>query len=127
MAKETFLNRHRTWEDWVELTLGALLMLSPWIVNQTAHNSAVVSAALTGMALIVIAGMELFRIYRWHEYASLVLGLWLMAAPSYLGYTSMMPLASWHYVLGAVIAGLAALEIWQDWNLSDNDLERLSR
>ena len=127
MARETFFNRHRTWEDWVELSLGTLVMLSPWIFNQTDHSSAVVNAALIGVALIVIAGMELFRVFRWHEYASLVLGLWLVAAPSVLGYASLIPLASWHYVMGAVIAGLAALEIWQDWNLSDTDLERLSR
>jgi SPW repeat len=127
MARETFFNRHRTWEDWVELSLGVLVMLSPWILNQSDHSSAVVNAALIGVALIVISGMELFRVYRWHEYASLVLGLWLLAAPSVLGYVSLVPLASWHYVLGAVVAGLAAFEIWQDWNLSDTDLERLSR
>jgi hypothetical protein len=127
MARDTAFDRHRTWEDWVELTLGALVMLSPWILNQTDHYSAIVSSGLTGLALIVIAGMELFRVYRWHEYASLLLGLWIIASPSVLGYTSLVPLASWHYVLGAVIAGLAALEIWQDWSLSDKDLERLER
>jgi hypothetical protein len=29
---------------------------------------------------------------------------------------------TWHFVLGALVALLAVVELWQDWNLSDKEL-----
>jgi hypothetical protein len=30
----------------------------------------------------------------------------------------------WHFGLGAVVVLLAVLELWQDWNLSDEEFAR---
>jgi hypothetical protein len=30
----------------------------------------------------------------------------------------------WHFVLGAIVVLLAAVELWQDWRLSDQELAR---
>ena len=120
--KSPFFNIHRTWEDYAGLTLGIVVLLSPWMAGQTAHSAAVTSASLTGLALIVVAGLEIMRLYRWHEVATLLMGAWLFLSPFMLGYIQMSPLGPTHILLGSVIGMLASLEIWQDWGLSDDDL-----
>jgi hypothetical protein len=116
------LNVHRAWEDYASLLLGIVVVLSPWIVGQTDNTSAVTSAALTGILLIVVAGLELLRLYRWHEVATLFTGGWLFLSPFLLEYQKMSLLAPMHIALGCLIVILALLEIWQDWDLSDDEL-----
>jgi hypothetical protein len=48
--------------------------------------------------------------------------LWLIVSPFTLGYAEAGALRYWHFVLGAVVALLAALELWQDWKLTDEQL-----
>lgn len=127
MATEKLLGRHRRWEDWVAWLLGAVIMVSPWIVDQSDHRAAVVNASLVGLALLIFAGLEILHNHRWYEYAVLLLGVWLFAAPFFLDYANLMPLAALHYFLGAIVALLAVLEIWQDKDLSDRDLDEQSR
>jgi SPW repeat len=116
------LDVHRSWEDWVGMVLGFLVLFSPWIVEQTGHRAAVSNSSLVGVVLILLAGLEMARLYRWHEVVTLLAGAWLIASPYVLGYTTTEPLATWHIGLGAAVALLAALEIWQDWGLSDDDM-----
>ena len=120
--KSPFLHIHRSWEDYAGLMLGIVVLLSPWVAGQTAHSAAVTSASLTGLALIVVAGLEMMRLYRWHEVATLILGASLFLSPFMLGYMAMSPLAPMHMILGGVFILLASLEIWQDWGLSDDVL-----
>lgn len=120
--KSPFFNIHRTWEDYAGLMLGIVVLLSPWMAGQTAHSAAVTSASLTGLALIVVAGLEIMRLYRWHEVATLLMGAWLFLSPFMLGYSQMSPLGPTHILLGSVIGMLASLEMWQDWGLSNEQL-----
>ncbi len=122
MARDQLLKVHRSWEDWAGLTLGLLVLFSPWVTEQTSHSSAVANASLTGIVLVLLAGLEIMRLYRWHEVMTLVVGAWLLVSPFMLGYVTVTPLATLHFVLGAIIAVLALLEIWQDWGLSDEEL-----
>jgi SPW repeat len=122
MARNQLLKVHRSWEDWAGLALGILVLLSPWITDQSSNSAAVTSATLTGFLIIFLSGLEMMRLYRWHEIVALLAGAWLFVSPFMLGYATMTPLATWHFVLGAVVAFLALLEIWQDWGLSDDDL-----
>jgi hypothetical protein len=61
---------------------------------------------------------------RWEEICQLVLGLWLIASPYVLGYSAAGSLRFWHSTLGGLVILLAALELWQDWNRSDQDMVR---
>ena len=45
-----------------------------------------------------------------------------MASPFVLGYAGDEMLRAWHIALGAIVALLGALQLWQDWRLSDQDL-----
>ena len=49
-------------------------------------------------------------------------GLWLIASPYVLGYSG--TLAIWHISLGGLVALLAALQLWQDWDLNEQDLAK---
>jgi hypothetical protein len=120
--KSPFLNIHRSWEDYAGLLLGIVVLLSPWMAGQTDHNAAVTSATLTGLLLVIVAGLEIMWLYRWHELATFLMGAWLFLSPFVLEYSKMSPLAPLHIGLGSVIAILALLEIWQDWGLTDDDL-----
>lgn len=112
---------HRTWEDYVGLVLGIVVVLSPWLVGQTTHSGALTTATSIGVFLMIVAGLEILRLRRWHEVATLVLGFSLFLAPFMLDYAQ-GPLGAIHIALGSVISVLAILEIWQDWNLSDDQL-----
>ena len=52
----------------------------------------------------------------------LALGLWLIASPFIFGFAGTGELRYWHFILDAVVALLALLELWQDWTLSDKEL-----
>ena len=116
------LDVHRSWEDWAGMALGLVVLVSPWIAEQASQSTAVTNAAITGIVLVLLAGLEMMRLYRWHEFATFLAGAWLFVSPYVLGYATLRPLGTLHLALGAIIALLAMLEIWQDWGLSDDDL-----
>jgi predicted permease len=118
---------HHTWEDWVLMLLGLLVAISPWMAGETADVAIDISAGLAGVLLIIVSGLELSRLYRWQEIAALLIGLWVIISPSIFNYLGLVPLADWHHALGAVIALMALVEIWQDWGLTDHDLAHHGR
>lgn len=69
-----------------------------------------------------LAQMEYIALQRWEEAGEMALGLWLIAAPYLLGYSSSGMLRFWHTGIGGVVFLLAVLKLWQDWNLTDQEL-----
>ena len=59
---------------------------------------------------------------RWEEVAEIVAGLWLIASPYVFGYSGDGTLRFWHVSLGALVVLLAALQLWQDWDRSDQEM-----
>lgn len=113
MSNRKFLRKHRSWEDWLSIALGLVIMLAPWIAKETSHQAAVVNAALSGIVVLVLAELDLVNYRRWTEVAQLVCGLWVAASPFVLGYSGTGELAYWHIVAGLIVAALGALELWQ--------------
>jgi SPW repeat len=122
MTKSKFLSEHKTWEDVAGMFLGLILMLSPWIVAQTTNGSAVANAGIVGFFLVLLAGFEMSRLHRWEEVATLLFGLWMIVSPYALGYEMITPLATVHQAIGALVSVLAVLQLWQDWDYSDDEL-----
>jgi hypothetical protein len=54
--------------------------------------------------------------------AEMALGLWLIASPYIFGYSGDGMLRFYHSSLGGVVVLLAALQLWQDWDLSDQEM-----
>ncbi len=124
MMRIRLLDRHRNWEDWVGMLLGVLIGLSPWLSGQMGTQTTMLNAILVGTMVFVLGEFEFADLHRWQEGGEIALGSWLAASPFIFGYSAEGTLRHWHFVLGAVTAVLAAVELWQDWNLSDEELRR---
>ena len=108
---------HRSWEDILTLILGLVIVVSPLLhfFGDAGGNRTVIGlTALVGAAIVVLSGLEQFSLRRWQEYLVLICGAWMVIQPFVLRYGG--TLRTWHIVLGAVVALLALLEIWQDRN-----------
>jgi hypothetical protein len=122
MTGVRFFGGHRTWEDWAGMIVGALIGASPWLTGQTDHNAVIWNAMIVGTLVLVLAALQLASLQLWEAGGEILCGLWLITSPPNFGYAG--TLAIWHYILGAVVVLLAAIELWQDWNLSDDELAR---
>jgi hypothetical protein len=119
VAIRDILKTHRTWEDGVGLLLGLMIGLSPWFHDEPTVPAVLLNSALTGLAVLMIAQLELVRLRRWEEIAQVACGLWLSASPFIFDYAHHDHLRIWHWTLGAVVSALALFELWQDWNRTD--------
>ncbi|MET0941414.1 MAG: hypothetical protein ABWY13_08625 [Mesorhizobium sp.] len=112
MKMPSGLVAHRRWEDIVSMILGAAILVSPMFIEAGLTPTIVAATALAGAAIIVLAALEQLSLRRWEEILELACGVWVMVAPFALNYGGM--LRSWHIALGAAVALLAILELWQD-------------
>ncbi|QQO21972.1 SPW repeat protein [Bradyrhizobium diazoefficiens] len=128
MSDFGFLNTHRGWEDWSGMFLGALIVASPWFPVQeqaiTAYQTVVLNAVAIGLVVFGISQLEYVALQRWQEVATILIGLWLIASPYVFGYSSDGFLRIYHTSLGAVVVLLGILQLWQDWDLNDQDMLR---
>jgi hypothetical protein len=130
MSDNRFFSTHRPWEDWVGMLLGVLIMVSPWFPLQASdvidveRSHLVLNSFVVGMLVLGLAQLEYVALHRWEEVGSILLGLWLIASPFVLGYSADQALQAWHILLGALVAIVGALQLWQDWNLSEQELAK---
>ena len=124
-----FFNKHRTWEDWFGMLLGVLIVVSPWFPLQPAHDVMdgersvmILNTFVVGMLVFGLAQLEYVALQRWEEVAEIALGLWLIASPLMFNYSGDDFVRAWHAALGGIVVLLGALQLWQDWRLSDQDL-----
>ena len=121
MAGNRFFNVHRSWEDWLGMLAGVLILLSPWFAGRAAGELPVLNAIAVGAAVLLLAESELLDLHRWEESLELLCGLWLIAAPFVFEYT-WAALSTWHFVLGGIVTVLAVIELVQDWTVSDQEM-----
>ena len=129
MSDFGFLSKHRSWEDWFGMLLGALIVVSPWFPLQGHHDVMdsersimILNTFVVGMLVFGLAQLEYVALQRWEEVAEIVIGLWLIASPLMFGYSGDDVLRVWHAILGSIVVLLGALQLWQDWRLSDQEL-----
>lgn len=100
------------WQDWAEVVLGVIVLLSPLVVDTT--NAAMWTMIVLG-ALIAIDGLVSLAMPAmvYGEWFQMVLGVLLFISPWVIGYTDMTA-ASWtSWVAGVltVAAGAMALPV----------------
>lgn len=127
MAKIRLFNVHRTWEDWLGIGIGVLIVLTPLISGQADSQAVVYNAALVGILVLALAAFQIVDLHRWEEGAEIACGVWLIASPFIFAYARDGALRYWHFALGAVVVLLAVLELSQDWKLSDRELAQHGR
>jgi len=118
------LATHRTWEDWLAGGLGLVVGVTPWLAGETSDENVVLNAAQVGLLILGLATFGLVQPSRWEEIGQLACGIWLTVSPLMLGYADTGQLAIWHFALGMGVTFLALLELWQDWQLTDEELAR---
>ncbi len=126
MAGIRIFNVHYGWEDCVSITLGALIVLSSWLVGDGISQTVAVNAVIVGLLVMALGASEVVDLRRWEESLETACGLWLIASPFVFGYADAGTLQYWHFALGIVVVVLGVLELRQDWELSDAELAHLS-
>lgn len=58
------LSAFAEWEEWINLILGVWLLVSPWVVGVAAMHGAMLTLFLTGIAVAVLAALELWMLHR---------------------------------------------------------------
>jgi peptidoglycan/LPS O-acetylase OafA/YrhL len=129
MSDKRFFSTHRPWEDWFGMLLGVLIVVSPWFPMQAGRDVVdsersimILNTFVIGMLVFGLAQLEYVALQRWEEVAAIVLGCWLIASPFLFGYSGDTMLQVWHGILGALVVLLGALQLWQDWGRSDQEL-----
>ena len=130
MSDFRFLYAHRTWEDWCGMLVGALIVASPWFPIQDdvavtgISRLALANAIIVGLVVFGLGQLEYVALQRWEEILTIVIGLWLIVSPYFLGYSGAGFLRVYHTSLGSVVVLLGVLQLWQDWELNDRDMAK---
>lgn len=53
------LYSHRLWEEWIDVALGAWLVISPWVLAFTAMTMLKWDAVIVGLAVLALSGWAL--------------------------------------------------------------------
>jgi len=96
--------------DIANLYLGGFLACAPNILSFESGPENV-NAHVAGVGIIVLAMAAIYAHVDWEEWLNLLLGLWLIAAPWVLHFTSANAVTV-HIVVGILVAALAGAELW---------------
>lgn len=104
--------------------LGAIILLTSWMSSEFApsSHSAALNAVIVGILVLALGAAELADLRRWEEGFEAACGAWLIASPFVFSYDGALRL--FHIALGVAVVLLAALELRQDWNLTDSEFAR---
>jgi hypothetical protein len=96
----------------VNIIAGVALALSPWLFGYAADAVAVWHACIAGIVTVLIATGALVAFQKYREWANLIVGVWIVAAPWVLGFT-VLAAAMWsHVIAGVTIVAIAATSLW---------------
>lgn len=108
------LKTHQSWEDLLSAALGVLLLVSPIMVQGEMPPPVMFSVLSAGIVILAVSLFEVMMAGRWEEIIQFFLGLWLAVSVFVLDYGIASQLRAWHFVIGALVALIAAIEFWQD-------------
>lgn len=103
------MTRMKHWQDVVSAILGAWLIVSAWALGFQGETGAMANAVIAGVLLLGVALGAIFVPKAWEEWSELILGLWLIASPWALSFSTMR-----EQRVNAVFVGLivAILALW---------------
>jgi hypothetical protein len=107
-----FIYRH--WQDWADLMVGLLILLSPWLMGFVEARAPTINAIVVGGLIIALSALAIRRLEAWEEWLQIALGVWLILSPWLLDYGAAHGARSSHVALGLLITLLAASELWEE-------------
>jgi putative tricarboxylic transport membrane protein len=112
VAKEIIVRRLI---DVLNVGLGALLFLSPWILGLASAGPAAAAwnAWILGVAIagVTVAALALPTFAEWKERINLILGLWLLVSPLLLGFSTQPLPTGLHVLVGIAVIEIAVFEL----------------
>ena len=99
------------WEDWGGVALGVWLLLSPWLTGYAGDSVATANALLLGCVLILTELLNLDAHENVEEWLDLAAGVWLVASPWVLGFSTSMAAAVNAAAVGVLSILFAALAL----------------
>lgn len=103
------MNANTRRQDWINLLLGAWLFVTPAIGIGPATGVVAGNAYALGFLVMVFSVWALSQPGKGKEWANVLLGVWVIAAPFRLGYTE-DELALWNALV--VGSGIGANALW---------------
>ncbi len=102
--------RHDSILDLYNLVLALFVFVSPWLFTYVSQPARF-DLWLTGIVIAVLSFAAIVAFAEWEEWLSLLLALWLIAAPWVLGFahTKAMHVS---VAAGLIIAFLTGLDLW---------------
>jgi hypothetical protein len=105
--------RNASWENWLNLVLGAWLMIAPWVFPISmpvagVRAAYVLSDSLAGAVLFGASVMALQQLTVSEEYVTLVAGLWTFFSPWILGFSN-ADVPFWTTLVVGAVAVLSSL------------------
>ena len=104
--------RNETFFDVVNLVLGVLLFLSPWIFRFTS-GIATHTSWMAGTAIALLALFAIIDFFESEEWSNLIIGLWVAVCGWILGFGTDITAMHVHLIVGLSVAALAAAELWR--------------
>lgn len=99
-------------QDWINLVLGAFLILSPWLFGFADQTMAAWNSWIAGIVVAALSVAALVRFAEWEEWVNVAIGIWILVSPWVLGFSGVSAAMWTCVVLGIVIAAMAAWEAW---------------
>ncbi|GMQ75207.1 MAG: SPW repeat protein [Gammaproteobacteria bacterium] len=99
------MKQTQRWQDWLNLLLGAWLLLAPLTgVAGAVDGLAAWNSYVSGLAVALFAIAALYRPQLWEEWLNLAIGIWLIIAPFTLGFTDQTAV-TWNQIIVGLIVG----------------------
>jgi hypothetical protein len=103
--------RKEEYPDLINLTLGALLIASPWAFGFMAVESASWNAVLSGSLITLLSLIGLALIVEWPAWWNFAAGMWVTVSPWLLTFASNTVAVRVHCLVGASIALVSLVRI----------------
>lgn len=104
---------HRAKLDWLLLASGVAIALTPWLTRETADQTVVANAVLAGIAVMMLAELDLVQARRWVAMSQITCCAWVSISPFALGYAGSGVLWLWHLATGLAVLLVGGLELMQ--------------
>jgi hypothetical protein len=100
------------WQDYLDVLIGAWIVASPWVFGfADTHPVATWSTVMLGVAIGVIAAIEMEFLSKIEEWLVVALGAWTIASPWVLGFAHLRGATISMVVAGIAVVGLTLWEI----------------
>lgn len=102
------------WQDWVNVILGAWLIISPWALGFADNRLAAGTAWVLGAAIAVFAGLSVYMPKAWEEAVNIFLGLCSLASPWVIGFDSQSSATANATIAGVLVVAFGVWAMLQD-------------